>query len=283
MLLLNVTIVNVALPSIEHDLGANFSDLQWVIDAYALTLAGLLLAAGSREEQDRVIAGRAQSIGAGMIAEREHLLPMAEEAFDLASLHFPEINGSGCAKALTNFYSAPLPVGTAVQVKVYSTYVEIWHQGKCVARHERCYERHQKVLELEHYLDVLTKKPGALAGSTPLEQWRAQGRWPESFDRFWKRLEQRRGKADGTRAMIEVLMLGRGHGYDRLRKAVEQALALGGSDVELIRYLLQFDNLKDQRSLEQIDVGWLRRYERPLPNLSDYDRLLGDGAEEVIQ
>jgi MFS family permease len=46
MLLLDVTIVNVALPSIERDLGADFSDLQWVIDAYALTLAGLLLAAG---------------------------------------------------------------------------------------------------------------------------------------------------------------------------------------------------------------------------------------------
>jgi hypothetical protein len=39
-----------------------------------------------------------------------------------------------------------------------------------VARHERCYERHQKVLELDHYLDALTKKPGALAGSTALEQ-----------------------------------------------------------------------------------------------------------------
>jgi EmrB/QacA subfamily drug resistance transporter len=47
MLLLDVTIVNVALPSIERGLGADFSDLQWVIDAYALTLAGVLLAAGS--------------------------------------------------------------------------------------------------------------------------------------------------------------------------------------------------------------------------------------------
>src|SRR3954468_5037877 len=47
MLLLDVKIVNVTLPSIERDLGADFSDLQWVIDAYALTLAGVLLAAGS--------------------------------------------------------------------------------------------------------------------------------------------------------------------------------------------------------------------------------------------
>jgi EmrB/QacA subfamily drug resistance transporter len=47
MLLLDITVVNVALPEIQRDLGASFSDLQWVVDAYALTLAGLLLASGS--------------------------------------------------------------------------------------------------------------------------------------------------------------------------------------------------------------------------------------------
>jgi MFS family permease len=39
MLLLDITVVNVALPSIRKDLGASFTDLQWVVDAYALTLA----------------------------------------------------------------------------------------------------------------------------------------------------------------------------------------------------------------------------------------------------
>jgi len=77
----------------------------------------LLVAAGSKQEESRVIEGRAQAIGAAMIVEREHLLPLVPEGFDLASLHFPAINDSGCAKALTNFYSAPLPVGTAVAVK----------------------------------------------------------------------------------------------------------------------------------------------------------------------
>ena len=47
MLLLDVTIVNVALPDIEQALHASLSDLQWVIDAYALTLAALQLTAGS--------------------------------------------------------------------------------------------------------------------------------------------------------------------------------------------------------------------------------------------
>jgi EmrB/QacA subfamily drug resistance transporter len=47
MLLLDITIVNVALPDIQRDLNASLADLQWVIDAYALTLAALLLTAGS--------------------------------------------------------------------------------------------------------------------------------------------------------------------------------------------------------------------------------------------
>ena len=47
MLLLDVTIVNVALPDIQTALHSSFSDLQWVVDAYALTLAALLLTAGS--------------------------------------------------------------------------------------------------------------------------------------------------------------------------------------------------------------------------------------------
>jgi EmrB/QacA subfamily drug resistance transporter len=47
MLLLDITVVNTALPAIQHDLGGSFSDLQWVIDAYALSLAALVLTAGS--------------------------------------------------------------------------------------------------------------------------------------------------------------------------------------------------------------------------------------------
>jgi EmrB/QacA subfamily drug resistance transporter len=47
MLLLDITIVNVALPSMANDLSASFSDLQWTIDAYALSLAALMLVSGS--------------------------------------------------------------------------------------------------------------------------------------------------------------------------------------------------------------------------------------------
>src|SRR5438874_13525875 len=47
MLLLDITVVNVALPNIEKELHTSFTDLQWVVDAYALTLAATMLNAGS--------------------------------------------------------------------------------------------------------------------------------------------------------------------------------------------------------------------------------------------
>jgi EmrB/QacA subfamily drug resistance transporter len=61
MLLLDITVVNVALPDIQKDLDASFSSLQWVVDAYSLTLAAFLLTAGSFA--DRIGRRRIFSIG----------------------------------------------------------------------------------------------------------------------------------------------------------------------------------------------------------------------------
>jgi hypothetical protein len=67
-----------------------------------------------------------------------------------------------------------------------------------------------QLLNLEHYLDVLEKKPGAMAGSTPLQQWRAAGRWPECLDAIWRKLESRHGTSGGTREMISLVRVGLG-------------------------------------------------------------------------
>jgi transposase len=225
----------------------------------------------SQDYDRRVISGKNMTVGEAMHLEREHLLPLALEGFQLAGVHFPSVNTHAMVKVLTNFYSAPLPVGVEVQAKVYPANVEIWHQGKCVARHERSFGRCEKVLDLEHYLEVLLKKPGALAGSTPLEQWRKRGRWPESYDKLWKILKERHGKQDGTRAMIELIMLGRAHGYRELEQAVGQALDLGCFDVGAVRLLLHTESPKSQ---EPVEIGALSCYDRPKPHLGEYDQLL---------
>lgn len=232
-----------------------------------------LLHAGCRQDEQRTLAGRTQTIGATMTIEREQLLPLAKEGFDLAAVSHPQIDHNLCAKVRTNFYSVPVPVGTRVTARLHAAYVEFWHDGRCVARHERCFERHQKVLELNHYLETLLRKPGALAGSTALEQCRQQGRCPESFDRYWRVQEERQGRAAGTRAWIELLLLGRDRGYARLQKAVEKAMALGCADPSAVRYLLHDEGLI-RSPAEAVDVGELRRYDRPLPTLEACDLLL---------
>jgi EmrB/QacA subfamily drug resistance transporter len=63
MLLLDITVVNTALPKLEHSLGASFTDLQWVIDVYALALATIVLTAGSLADR----LGRKRSFLAGLL------------------------------------------------------------------------------------------------------------------------------------------------------------------------------------------------------------------------
>jgi hypothetical protein len=160
-----------------------------------------------------------------------------------------------------------------VEARVYPLQVEIWQGGRRIACHERCHGRRQQVLDLEHYLDVLGHKPGALAGSRPLEQCRQAGRWLACHDTLWDRLRARHGKQDGTRAMVAVLLLGREFGEERLRAAIATAVSLGVCDVAAVRYLLTEAELH-KTPPGAVDVGVLARYDRPMPSVADYDTLL---------
>ena len=230
-----------------------------------------------QQDEQRLIGGRGQTVGAGMVIEREHLLPLVSEGADLAQTSFPTVNGLGCVKVLTNSYSVPLLAGTQVQAKAYASRIELWHAGRCVARHERCYRRQQQILDLEHYLDVLYRKPGALAGSKPLEQRRQAGLWPPSFDRMWEALVERQGKQSGTRQMIELLKLSQKHGHEKFQKAVETALSSSCYDSAAIQHLLSAEDLRHP-ACEAIDIGVLERYARPMPAMLEYDQLLTSGG-----
>jgi len=237
------------------------------------------LLAGCQEDLGRIIDGRQQTIGEALAIERQHLLPLPNEGFDLVEVSFGQIDGLRRIKVKTNAYSAPVAPGTTVQVKLAPATVEIWHQGRCVARHVRSYDRHQEILELDHYLDVLEHKPGAFAGSKPLEQWRRAGRWPASYDQYWQALMERQGRQLGTKAMIELLQLGGRHGHARLRKAIESALQLGCTDAAAVRHLMTADDLVHQRPVLLVQIGSaLSQYERPLPHVRAYDELLAAGV-----
>ena len=231
------------------------------------------------QDWQRIIGDRGQTVGSGMEVEQSWLLPLVKERFEIAEVSFATVDGKGCVKVRTNFYSTPLRAGTKVRVRVLPASIEVWHDAQLVARHERSFGRGQQVLNLEDYLEVLERKPGAFSGSTPLKQWREQGRWSESFDELWSGLQKRHGKQPGTRQMIELLQLGRQQGYERLTEAVAKALEIGCTDAAAVRYLMQAARLDHQR-VPRLEIGALVRYERPLPVVENYNQLL---ARPVIR
>ena len=84
--------------------------------------------------------------------------------------------------------------------------------------------------------------------------------------------------------MIDVLLLGREYGPARLRRAVEEALELGCSDVGSVRYLLNGASLEQRPAAAAMDIGLLSRYDRPQPSLEDYEQLRPNWTlTEVIQ
>ena len=123
-----------------------------------------------RQDQQRILEGRSETVGTAMLRERPHRLPLAAERFELAESSFPTVDGLRCVRVRTNRYSTPLPPGTRVEARVYADYVEVWHEGVCRARHERCYRRLQQILDLEHYLDVSPPTSNTLTFSVALRQ-----------------------------------------------------------------------------------------------------------------
>ncbi len=231
------------------------------------------------KNRERIISGQSQTVGQASEYERAFLTPLAEEGFPIAEILYPlVVDNHSRVKVKTNWYSAPVTPGMRVTAAVSPLVVSIHHDNQTVAEHPRCYGRGYQILNLEHYLDVLERKPGAMAGSTPLEQWRQAGRWPACLDQIWKQLEQRYGKSKGTREMITLVREASVGGWDRMRVAVEQALELGVSDAAAVLHIMRMPDPADRQRYAIALAEELAQFERPMPVMDEYDLLLSGTA-----
>jgi transposase len=90
--------------------------------------------------RDRTINGRSITVGQAARMEQPYLLPLAEERFPIDEILYPlVVDGKGCVKVKTNWYSTPLWPGLRVTARVWPSLIEIEHDGRCVARHQRNY------------------------------------------------------------------------------------------------------------------------------------------------
>jgi len=233
-----------------------------------------LLLAGCEADLDRRIVGREMSVGEALQQERPLLRALPAEPFDASETATPRVDAKSLVTVRQNRYSVPVCLaGLKVGARIGAREIAISHAGRVVARHERLHGRFGTSARLDHYLELLQRKPGGLEHSLALAQERERGAWPAAFDELWAALSERYGRSEAARQMVDVLMLCREHGPERVVLAVRGALAAGAHDGRAVAVLARRAQASGPPArLTDLDPR-LAAHERPLPNLVDYDRL----------
>ncbi len=99
-----------------------------------------------------------------------------------------------------------------------------------IAEHARSLHKLSEDLILDHYLEVLCRRPGALAGSTALAAARAAGAFTVDRQRFWETARRRLGDRPGTGALVGVVLLHRTLSADTVIAGMNAALSLDSCD-----------------------------------------------------
>ncbi len=132
------------------------------------------------------------------------------------------------------------------------------------------------MLCLDHYLEVLKIKPGALRGATALAQAKAAGAFTTAHQRYWDATRRALGEQAGTRALVEILLAHRILPDAALTAAMDAAVTGRALDPQLV--LIEARRLAGGPAAPVIPIGALARYDRPAPTLTGYDDLLTRSA-----
>jgi transposase len=232
-----------------------------------------LLAAADLADDDRFITGRPTRVGKAFALEQPMLLPLPAERFDTARMLQARVDGKARISVRQNHYSVPVRfAGRRLTVRLGATSVEVLDGASTVAAHDRALGRHQQMLVLDHYLEVLLRKPGALPGATALGRAKASGAFTEAHQRYWDAARAARGDTIGTRWLIEILLAHRSHPAAGLVAAMDRAVQAGCLDPQLV--LIDARRAQGEQVAPVIPIGALSRYDRPTPSLIGYDQLL---------
>ena len=227
------------------------------------------------KDLERTITGQSETVGERCDRERLLLNTLPTEPHPTWEEATPRVDAKALAIVRTNRYSVPARLaGLKIRARVGAGEISFWHDGKQVASHERLHGSHQISAQLDHYLDLLTRKPGALARSLALRQERDRGDWPACFDQLWTAIQERCGRQEAARQMVEVLLLCRAHDAEVVELAVKGALAAGAHDGRAVKLLVDRSARPQPPALE-IDARLTGIGQPPPDDLVEFDRLRG--------
>ncbi|MFH7340617.1 IS21 family transposase [Streptomyces sp. KHY 26] len=244
-----------------------------------------------QEDENRRIRSRPRTIGEYFAAEQPLLAPLPQEPFETGRLFTLRVDRYSQISVRTNRYSVPVRlIGRNVRAMLHASELVVYDGRDEVARHERLIAKGGTRLELDHYLEALVRKPGALPGATALDQARSAGRFTPVHDAWWDAAVKAHGERDGTRALIEVLLLGRHLPHEHLVTGLAAALKTGAMTADAVALEARKAADADTAPVEAPEPSAGTRTgiaplpaavrarlpsdKRPLPSVAHYDQLL---------
>lgn len=234
------------------------------------------LAQADVRDNDRYIRGRTQTVGQAAAQETALLRPLPVEGpFEAVNHLTVRVDAKARVCVRQAYYSVPARfAGRRADVRLGARTVAVYVDATRVADHPRLIHKYVESLVLDHYLEVLTHKPGALPGSKTLAQARAHGLFTPTHQRFWDQARRQHGDRDGTRMLIDVLLLHRTMSSPAVVAGMRGALQAGTTNPEVVTMEARRG---EQESCPPPPVELARPVpidDRPLPTLTGYDILL---------
>jgi hypothetical protein len=254
----------------------SFADLNALVEAWDVA------------DDARRIGARPRTVGEHFAAEA----PLPDEPFETGRWFTPRVDRYAQVSVRTNRYSVPVRlIGRRVRVQLHASHLVIFDGHTEVARLERLMAKAGARLDLDHYLETLLRKPGALPGATALDQARAAGKFTPIHDAWWAQARKVHGDADGTRALIEVLLLHRHMTHEHVVAGLAAALHAGALTADAVALEARKAAESDQPARPATDLlgpsgpsavasltarrlTHLPADTRPLPSVAVYDQLL---------
>jgi transposase len=258
-----------------------------------------LLAEADAAEDARHIDGRAATVGEDFAAERGLLLRLPPEPFATATVLWPRADRYGRISVGKCRYSVPARlIGSRVRVMLSANELRVFDGPALAAVHPRLIAAGDERLELDHYLEILVRKPGALPGAAALAQARTAGAFTSVHEAFWAAARARHGDAAGTRTLIEVLLLHRRMPAAQVIAGMTAALGAGSCSPDVVAVEARKhaaaaaepgpagQAASPRRSRAAVITLPARRDPlppdgRPVPSVAAYDQLLAPPAREA--
>ena len=239
-----------------------------------LTELNAYIARSDDADDGRHISSRKSTVGADFAIEAKSLGALPFDDFDTSRLLNCRVDSKARICVRLNHYSVPARfAGKRLTVKLSADGVMVLDAtNSVVATHPRSVHRGEEIYVLDHYLEVLQRKPGALAGSTALEQARRNGLFTAAHDEFWSEARRKLGDGPGTRALIEVLLLHRHLEARAVVGAITKALEVGCIDSAVVA--IEARQMLAPKRDAVVPIERANDFDRPVPSINSYDELL---------